>query len=1682
MVAALFAPSMAIDPPTLEQDDYRHETSNNSLNDTAVQTLMSNLNTTNPVEITGVIDDLGRVHLVWVENTTLPTLQYALISTTGIDNVLIASTLVGENDTLAVSSPAIVIDSDRRAHIVWAITDIAILYALLDPSMDDQDGDPGDITNMTLASHTVADGIGTRNTPDIAIDSYDGAHVVWVDNYDPLGLYFGTPLIYYAMLTYDSSGNFDVQINNTIVTTALGFKGSPAVSMGANNTVIVVWEDTRGSLVEYVGLLDTSGSMTSEWKDMCAVFYGGNLTSGEYFQGVKPLLESASITVLETLYALSGQMHHASVHKNCEEGYFAGGNSTEGPRSSHLGQNSTDNSGGIRNLDAVVYNGTSLTIPTDWGYYSEMWGPGSTWACQSWRDSSGMTPGDPATIEDHQWNPNATKLIIPVSDEGPYGGFPSQTAEDYQSINEAHDACVRAGIIPIAIAGVDYELDETEVRSHMMDLAQCPSPTTGTHARSCDDSAVSTTDAGGDMFLYPTNDMANFEGDFESGYLTNGWGVSGGPSNKWAAEAANNGVVYTDVNLCDIGADAGAGAFHSVTCNYTHPAGQIVDLTVSIDAWASEFSMDVILPNGHIASFNSSSVSNNYDGVLVSFTGPGNYTIYLNDTFGDGGTSVSADYSYVSANNPPSNPISGTYSARSGDISDGESTTLEFTGAMANGTVGFSYNVSSEANYDFLTFSIDGNQVAQWSGTQSGNFSTPVSLGQHTLKWSYVKDGSVSSGSDAAWIDDVTIPLANYTQEMQALVQSVIALTSGTGSTETFLTVLNPYSLLNSPRSTWQPGDSATSIDPETGDYVEDIGPALDYVWQDGIGWSTIGHFVLVNDTRLTNGHGWSSSPDVNVDDDGNIHVVWVDGRSTIPSKTGPSQLHYMQIDLNRAGILDGEADGLDISEVAVVSDSAVLDSDMTWGSNPRVDFDNDGSIHVTWFESMPHSDEEDHKVELRWTRILSPQLVDGGMPLGRTLDQAYGVIDTRVITSSGDNLMGVSGSGLGTSSQPIVNFDWPNRDIVWSTPDCSEESTSENQWGVCLWTENLYSIAIDLEPGMDDEIILQPGQSTAISMQLSGITIPGGRDTVVAETSVVPLHWQAEAGFMNTYQDTITLFEGMTTELDLFIQAPGLQNVNEDQAFEVSVTVTSSSKDEATTSITFLIGLVNPGDWDDDDGDGVPDNEDECQFGETDWSPSAETDHDSDGCRDSTEDLNDDNDGYLDVDDNCPTGYMGEHIDMDADGCDDLNEDLDNDGDGVVNDLDLCPNGAQYWEGLSEDNDNDGCRDADEDLNDDNDPYLDADDDCPSGTASWADQALDYDSDGCHDYSEDYDRDNDGILDVSDDCPTGALGWVSTTLNDWDSDGCHDYSEDYDRDNDGILDVSDDCPTGALGWVSTTLNDWDSDGCRDSSEDPDDDNDGYPDWDDSCVRSPVLAGYYWVDNFDNDGDGCEDSTEDIDLDNDGIETSLDNCEDDPTSTWVSTPEDDHDGDGCADSEDLDDDGDGIADEYDDCPLSETTSSDFDRDGCDDATEDWDDDGDGVIDASDRCPLGLSNWDSSSGSDIDGDGCMDTLEDDHVDGRLLHLLRSNAFMTMMAGTMLALLLAGMVVSSRSRRSSIHIKDQTWAVEQTMSRQSEPEYTPIEDSQKQVRDLTDFGYSPEVAEAIVNHEERARRGH
>jgi len=109
----------------------------------------------------------------------------------------------------------------------------------------------------------------------------------------------------------------------------------------------------------------------------------------------------------------------------------------------------------------------------------------------------------------------------------------------------------------------------------------------------------------------------------------------------------------------------------------------------------------------------------------------------------------------------------GTYSARSGDIGDSQSSTMSITlDVQAAGDITFEYRVSSESGYDFLHFSIDGVEQDSWSGEVAWTrASYPVTAGTHTFTWSYDKDGSVSNGSDAAWVDYIvfpTVPVPTY--------------------------------------------------------------------------------------------------------------------------------------------------------------------------------------------------------------------------------------------------------------------------------------------------------------------------------------------------------------------------------------------------------------------------------------------------------------------------------------------------------------------------------------------------------------------------------------------------------------------------------------------------------------------------------------------------------------------------------------------------------------------------------------------------------------------------------------------------------------------------------------------------------------------------------------------------------
>lgn len=106
------------------------------------------------------------------------------------------------------------------------------------------------------------------------------------------------------------------------------------------------------------------------------------------------------------------------------------------------------------------------------------------------------------------------------------------------------------------------------------------------------------------------------------------------------------------------------------------------------------------------------------------------------------------------------NPYEGTYCLKSGTISHNQQSVLQIQlTVLADGEISFAKKVSSENYYDFLEFLVDGVVVANWSGEEPWSlYSRNITAGEHTFTWRYRKDGSISSGSDAAWIDNITFP------------------------------------------------------------------------------------------------------------------------------------------------------------------------------------------------------------------------------------------------------------------------------------------------------------------------------------------------------------------------------------------------------------------------------------------------------------------------------------------------------------------------------------------------------------------------------------------------------------------------------------------------------------------------------------------------------------------------------------------------------------------------------------------------------------------------------------------------------------------------------------------------------------------------------------------------------------
>ncbi|XP_070566935.1 uncharacterized protein [Ptychodera flava] len=260
-----------------------------------------------------------------------------------------------------------------------------------------------------------------------------------------------------------------------------------------------------------------------------------------------------------------------------------------------------------------------------------------------------------------------------------------------------------------------------------------------------------------------------------------------------------------------------------------------------------------------------------------------------------------------------------------------------------------------------------------------------------------------------------------------------------------------------------------------------------------------------------------------------------------------------------------------------------------------------------------------------------------------------------------------------------------------------------------------------------------------------------------------------------------------------------------------------------------------------DTDGDGYPDealfcNDEGCQADNCGVIPnSGQEDNDNDKRGDIC-DIDDDGDGIFDISDNCQFVKNFDQTDTDGDGvgdaCDNCPNDenpdqLDTDGDG---DGDECDT----------DDDNDGILDAAPDncivvpnadqADGDGDTVGDACDNCPDDVNT---DQQDSDHNGWGDVCDDpsatnRDRDGDGILDFVDNCQDVPNSDQLDTDGDGDGDMCDD-----DKDGDGVADSSDNCPLVA----NPSQTDYNGNGIGDACED-DTDGDGVVDENDNCPKN----------------------------------------------------------------------------------------------------------------------------------------------------------------------------------------------------------------------------------------------------
>lgn len=106
---------------------------------------------------------------------------------------------------------------------------------------------------------------------------------------------------------------------------------------------------------------------------------------------------------------------------------------------------------------------------------------------------------------------------------------------------------------------------------------------------------------------------------------------------------------------------------------------------------------------------------------------------------------------------PATETHDGVDAAQNGNISDSQQSWLETT-VTGPAFISFWFRLSSEADFDFFRFSIDGEELWFSDGEHAWRrLGFYVPPGIHTARWNYTKDYADSSGFDTLWIDQIAV-------------------------------------------------------------------------------------------------------------------------------------------------------------------------------------------------------------------------------------------------------------------------------------------------------------------------------------------------------------------------------------------------------------------------------------------------------------------------------------------------------------------------------------------------------------------------------------------------------------------------------------------------------------------------------------------------------------------------------------------------------------------------------------------------------------------------------------------------------------------------------------------------------------------------------------------------------------